>query len=255
MAKISSNGHVKVAWILEADLTNPEAPSAAELNTDGFDLSQAIAWENYEVGATESNTIEDRALTDVGNAVTRGNAQFSASLSFFRDADLDDVTSVYNTAFTLFRTELTDGYIVTRVGPDAEDAFVANDVVSVFKFQAGATSDDTPEEGGVKFVVEFLPQGALWVNTRVATAVPVIATPATAAPDPGDIIQLVATLSGETITHSATYTVDDSSIGTVSGNGVVTISGTASPADVLTVTVDHPAATAPDTVVITIATP
>jgi hypothetical protein len=88
MAKQIANGFVKVAWLLEADVADPEFPTPTELNTDGMDLSSAIAWEDYALGSTGSDDIEDRALTDLGNAVSRGSGNYEAVLDFFRDNDV-----------------------------------------------------------------------------------------------------------------------------------------------------------------------
>lgn len=247
MSRLSSNGNVKVGWILDADLTDPEAPSATELNADALDLSAAIAWDGYEVGATDSDDWDDRALTDLGNAVTRGFANYAATLPFFYDADFSDSSSVYNDAFDAFRTPLTTGWIVTRVAKAASSAWAANDVVSVFKFIAGVTQTEQGEQS-IKFSVEFMPQGQLYVNTRVAIAQPVVATPTSDTLTVGEHLAIEATLDSKDITHSAAYSSSDTSKATVSDLGVVT--GVASGA--ATITVSHPAANASDTVSITV---
>lgn len=247
MSRLSSNGNVKVGWILDADLTDPEAPAAAELNGDALDLSAAIAWDGYEVGATDSDDWDDRALTDLGNAITRGFANYAATLPFFYDADFSDTSSVYNDAFDAFRTPLTTGWIVTRVGVPASTAWAANDVVSVFKFIAGTTQTDQGDQS-TKFVVEFMQQGQLYVNTRVAIASPVVATPSSDTLTIGEHLAIGATLDSEDITHSATYSSSDTTKATVSDLGIVTAVGSG-PA---TITVDHPSANASDTVTITV---
>lgn len=248
MAKVSSNEHVKVAWILDADLTNPDSPSPTELNGDGIDISQAIALDGYELGATDSDDNEDRALTDVGSAVTRGFANYAASLPFFYDADFSDTTSVYNDAFDAFRTELTTGYLVSRVGPFWNTPFAAGDVVSVFKFTAGAVSTDISGDS-YKFVVDYLPQGELYVNTLVETAAPVVALPATVSSTVGDVDVITASVAGKNVTHSAVYSSSDSAVVSVSQLGVTTSNGTGT----ATITVTHPSSTAPDTVSFTVA--
>lgn len=247
MSRLSSNGNVKVGWILDADLTDPEAPAAAELNGDALDLSAAIAWDGYEVGATDSDDWDDRALTDLGNAITRGFANYAATLPFFYDADFSDTSSVYNDAFDAFRTPLTTGWIVTRVGVPASTAWAANDVVSVFKFIAGTTQTDQGDQS-TKFVVEFMQQGQLYVNTRVAVAQPVVATPSSDTLTIGEHLAIEAALDGDDITHSATYSSSDTTKATVSDLGVVTAVASGS----ATITVSHPSANASDTVTITV---
>ena len=89
MAKITSNEYVKVAWVLDASMTPAQAavPPAAILNA-ALDLSPAIAWQDFALGSTDSDNVEDRGITDPGNAVSRGFSNFEGTLSFFRDSNL-----------------------------------------------------------------------------------------------------------------------------------------------------------------------
>lgn len=247
MAKLTSNGNVKVAWILDADLTNADSPSATELNGDGIDITQAIAFNNYSLGAESSDSNDDRAISDIGSAVTRGFSNYAASLPFFYDASFSDTGSVYNDAFDAFRTELTTGYLVTRVGVPYATSFAAGDRVSVFKFTAGAVANDISGDS-YKFVVDFLPQGELFVNTLVETAAPVIALPTTASIASGGHAAITATVSGVDVTHSATYSSADTSKVTVSSLGVISWVAAGGPT---LVTVSHPSSNASDTVSVT----
>jgi hypothetical protein len=52
--------------------------------TKSYDLTEAIAWDSFEVGNQDSNKIEDRSILDEGQVQTRGFAQLSAGLNFFR---------------------------------------------------------------------------------------------------------------------------------------------------------------------------
>lgn len=248
LAKVTSNGNVKVRWYLSADITNPDSPSLTQLNNNGVELSSAIAWDGYEVGASDSDDVDDRALTDIGNAVTRGFANYAATLPFFYDADYADTSSVYNDAFDAFRVPLTEGWLVTRVAKDATLPFAAGDRVSVFKFQTGAVTNDTEGDDSYKFVVEFLPQGALYVNTLAETSAAVIALPATATVAVGAYQAITATTGGVNITHSAIYSSSDTTKATVSELGIV--KGIA--AGSATITVSHPSSNASDTVAITV---
>lgn len=247
MAKLTSNQNVKVVWILEADLTDPDHPSATELNADGIDISQAISFDGYELGATDSDSNDDRALTDLGSAVTRGFANYAATLPFFYDADFSDTGSVYNDAFDAFRTELTTGYLVTRVGWLWSANFADADIVSVYKFTAGAVSNDISGDS-YKFQVDFLPQGELYVNTLVDSASAIVALPATDSIATGEYTVIGATINGVDVTHSCTYVSADTTKCTVSDLGIVSWVSAGGPT---TVTVSHPSANASDTVAIT----
>lgn len=171
--KSQSNGKIKVYWVAADDITNEEqflsAPTDFQI-TSGLDLTQAIAWDGYDLGATDSNKIDDRGIIDEGAVQERGFAQFTGSLTFFRGIT-SETTGAYADAFAAFKAA-TDGtrpqgYLVTRIGVPATTAVAAGQKVNVFKFIADAFMDNTEGEDSVKFMVNFQPQGKLAVNSTV----------------------------------------------------------------------------------------
>ena len=248
--KIMSNGQVTVWWVPPAGIADFRSPTAAEVNA-GINLSPAIAWDGFELGATESNDLDDRSLVDAGNAVTRGFEQFSAALPMFRSLDPNDVTSDYVKAFETFRVGRVNGYLIERViapaaGPMAPAA--EGDVVSVYRFMSDYVSDDTEGEDSYKFEVGFLPQGDLIVNTQIKNTTPVTVTPATLPVTVGDVETVTATLGTRNYTQGVTWATSDPTVAQVTPNGVVIgrSAGTAS------ITATHPAATGPGTVAVTV---
>ena len=172
--KMVSNYKIRVDWVDSADVTDEDAfisaPSAAII-AGGVDLTNAIAWDSYDLGTQDSNKIDDRGIVDEGQVQTRGFAQYTGSLMFFRDAD-PDATSDYNTAYDTFKAA-TDGskpqgYLVTRIGVAATAAHAEDQIVSVFKFIADAFMDNTEGEDSVKYMVNFMPQGKLGVRVTEA---------------------------------------------------------------------------------------
>ncbi len=168
--KSTSNGKLKVYWVAADDIADEEgflaAPAAADI-TGGIDLTAAIAWDGYDLGATDSNKIDDRGIIDEGAVQERGFAQFNGSLTFFRGIT-SETTGAYADAFAAFKAA-TDGtrpqgYLVTRIGVPAATALAAGQKVNVFKFIADAFMDNTEGEDSVKFMVNFAPQGKLSVN-------------------------------------------------------------------------------------------
>lgn len=248
MAKITSNEYVKIAWVPDAYMTPAQAtaPTTTILNAGTtVQLSPAIAWQDFALGATDSDDVEDRGITDPGNAVSRGFANFEGTLSFFRDANSADSTSDFVKAFQTFRTPRTYGYLVMRVAEKKwSDPWATGDRVSVFRFIADIITDDATGDDSVKFTVTFLPQGLLYPYTVVKDGT----TPAAIAGVVTTKSQTVAagkyalspTLNGKDITAVATFGSSNTAIATVSKNGVVTpiAAGTAN------ITVSHPAATA-----------
>lgn len=172
--KSQSNGKIKVYWVAADDIVDEEAfiasPEVADI-TAGLDLTAAIAWDGYDLGATDSNKIDDRGIIDEGAVQERGFAQFTGSLTFFRGIT-SETTGSYADAFAAFKAA-TDGtrpqgYLVTRIGVPATTAVAAGQKVNVFKFIADAFMDNTEGEDSVKFMVNFQPQGKLGVNVTVA---------------------------------------------------------------------------------------
>jgi len=172
--KMVSNAKIRVDWVDASGVSNEAAfltgPDKDILNA-GINLSEAIAWDSYDLGANDSNKIDDRAIVDEGQNQTRGFAQFSGSLMFFRDAD-PAASSIYNTVYAAFKAATDgsrpEGYLVTRVGYGPSVAHAAGQVVSVFKFIADAFMDNTEGEDSVKYMVNFMPQGRLGVHVTSA---------------------------------------------------------------------------------------
>jgi hypothetical protein len=169
--KIQSNGNLAVYWVPKADISDEAAflatPTDAQI-LGGTNLTAAIAWDGYDLGAKESNKISDKGIADASNSQNRGFSQFSGSLTFFRGITSETGTA-YADAFDLFKaaTEARpEGYLVQRVGA-GNGAVAADDVVSIFKFIADAASDNTEGEDSVKFTVKFQPQGQLAINKTV----------------------------------------------------------------------------------------
>jgi hypothetical protein len=173
--KSTSNGKVRVYWVPVDNLSGTEddfvtAPSVTDIEAAGsIELTGAIAWDGYDLGSTDSNAVDDRGLLDEGQTQTRGFAQFSGSLTFFRGV-ASEATGAYYDAFEAFKAA-TDGtrplgFLVTRVGVFATVALADAQEVSAFKFIADAFMDDTEGEDSVKFMVNFAPQGKLGVNVQ-----------------------------------------------------------------------------------------
>lgn len=220
--KAFAAGRVSVWWVPAGGFANINAPTAAEINA-GTPLSESIAWENYELAASESDSVDDRSLMDKGNATSRGAAQFGGTLSFFRPSDPTDMTHPYARAFAAFRTPRATGYLVTRVLQNTEgvqDPAAAGQDVSVFLFIADTFIDDTEGDDSVKFTVNFQPQGMLRVYTKVAGGTIAVA-PATLTVAEGAVAKVKATSSGQDVSAGATWTSSDTEVAGVNTHGVV----------------------------------
>ena len=116
--KIQSNGNVLVYWVpsssVSSDSTFISGPSTATI-TGGTNLTEAIAWDGYTLGQAESNKIDDKSILDKTNAKTRGFAQFSGSLTFFRPQTLTMVPFASASASATLIT-LTSGSVAVTTG-------------------------------------------------------------------------------------------------------------------------------------------
>ncbi len=175
--KSTSNGKISVYWTPLSNVSGTEAafladPSVADMTASGsLNLTTAIAFDGFDLGSTESNKIEDRGIVDTTSVESRGFAQFSGNLTFFRGVTSETSGDYYN-AFEAFKAS-TDGtrpqgFLITRINVASTEALAEDDVVSVYKFTADAFMDDTEGEDSVKFMVNFMPQGKVSVNAVVA---------------------------------------------------------------------------------------
>lgn len=221
MAKNPSNGNIRVAWALSTSIVNDEFPTDVELNA-ALNLTPAIAWSDYEVGAGDSGDLDDRSLEDLGNAVSRGAASYSATLAMFRDINNVDLSSIYVQAFEAFRVERTVGYLFVRVNKLGSLPFAPGDEISVYKLLADTTADDTEGEDSTKFSVQFLAQGLLHVHTQVAGAGVITGVaPTVDLTVAGLPFQLEPVAGGASIKSRAEYTSADNTVAVVDEGGVI----------------------------------
>jgi len=171
--KLQSNGNLAVWWVPSGDVSDEaqflSGVTDYQIDEYGVNLTEAIAFDGYNLGASESNKIDDKGIADKSNAQARGFAQFAGSLTFFRGIR-SETTGAYATAFDTFKGATdarVDGYLVTRIGVPSNTPIAAGQKVSIFKFVADAVMDNTEGEDSVKFMVNFQPQGQLSVNVTV----------------------------------------------------------------------------------------
>lgn len=156
---------ITVLWVPGTDsIADINAPTAAELDFEAgpaVNITCAITQSDFTLGFTERDTNDDKSLCDDSNVETPIYKNYEATLTFFRDANADEVLSVYNIAYDLFRTPLQPGFLVTRVhdSKQATDPIVDGDHVQVFYFLSGDPMNVHNDGEPVKMTVNFYPQG------------------------------------------------------------------------------------------------
>jgi hypothetical protein len=204
-------------WVVPAAaVVNPLSPTENNLNVDGKNVSCAVT-RGYTMNPTDSDTDDTASICDTGNTKTRLFDNYEGELTFFKDANLADNTSVYNIAFNLFMQPDQLVWIYRRLGKKNTAPAVTGDVVEGFLFTNDRTrSVDGADTGPVQFTVPLLPQG----NYTGYTYVGVVSAPTITGVNPA----AVNTAGGQTVTVTGT------NLGSVYS---LTVGGVVVPANVL----------------------
>lgn len=152
MAKLLSDENWKITFL--PTITSASSPTATELNA-GLDIQCLVAMNNFSLGATGENTIDDPALCSGSNDQAPGKTTYEAQMEFYRfDQDEEDI------AYTTFADKGIGGYLVRRIGKDHRDPYVAGDKVAVYQVITGTPRPLSPSGGYEKFMLAFYPQGS-----------------------------------------------------------------------------------------------
>lgn len=242
--KVYGDANGLTVWFaLPNAFANWKKPTVAEIQAT-TEISRSIAWDNFSFGAQASNQNSDPGFGDVGNAQTRGFAQFGGSISFFLPSSYFPIDSTDENQVTFLALEEPEtlGYIIIRADgekttaaiPDKLKGIVAGDFVSIYKVLSDGYADVNTGEVDFKMAITFQPQGDLWVNEYVGTTV-AVATPTpigTADYTVGGKTPLSSYITGRELAKTTgfwdgtpgwlSWVSDAPEIATVDANGVVT---------------------------------
>lgn len=248
--KYYADGNAITVWFaLPNTFANWKKPTAAEIAT-AINVTESVAWDNWSFGAQASNQVSDPSLIDVGNAQSRGLSQFGGTISFFYPKSYaPNATDPNYVTFAALRKPRTLGYVLIRVDGakitnglgDADKGAIDSDFISIYKVMSDGWTDVNTGENAFKYQISFKPQGDLWINTYVGSAV-AVSTPApvgSSAYTVGGRTPLSAYVTGRQFVNRAgefvgypgwfNWESSDNSIATVDSTGVVVgrASGTA----------------------------
>jgi hypothetical protein len=237
------SGNIRIWFVPFGGLARPGAPTEAEIAA-GLDISDAVSWNDKDFGVQASNTTEDPAITAKGKTTSRGAAQYGGALSMYYPLDRTDASSDYKKAEDAIGVPGIRGYIIKRVdgvellsdeGTAAQPGVLAEagDLVEVFDVETAGFGQAITGEEAFRYTVSFLPKGFVKTNAIVrASATPaipvIVGTGGSGAV--GSIVVLTGTLVGRRYTRGLRWASTDSTIVSVSRNGVAkrVAAGTAS---------------------------
>ena len=168
-----------IRWGLPGFAANWKKPTVAEVNAT-LNVTPTVAWSDYSFGSQASNQVSDPSVADVGNAMTRGFAQFGGSISFFYPSSYDNASDITSNTFDAFDEVNTLGYILIRsdgvVTPAGAHVAINGDFWSIYRVISDGWADVNTGETSFKYTITFKPQGDLWTNAYVGTTVAVTAS-------------------------------------------------------------------------------
>lgn len=154
-------------WVPDGGIEDISEPTLAELTAVGvLDLSCLVTKNNFALGATGDETIDDPALCAPGSSPAPGTTTYEAGMDFFRwTVTLEDV------AWTTFTGKGIPGFLVYRIGKPHTSDLIATDKVAVYGAITGTPRNLAPttQSAWEKFRQEFMVQSEL-VDERAVVA-------------------------------------------------------------------------------------
>ena len=251
--KVTPNDRVTVTLVPVIGISDYEAPTAAELNgPTAVNASPAIAWDGSTLpAASESDDVDDRSITDKGNATSRGSAQYEGTLNLFHPRDKTDMTNPASVVYDFLRKPGVPVYAITRVlQADPEDNYTAGEWISVYRFLTDGWEDDIEGDDSYKYAVSMLTQGEVIAYTQVKNSSQIeIVNTGLNSISVGEVVAIRAEMGGHRATQTVEWKSSDPLVAVVTPNGVVK-GLSAGSADITAV---HPAASESDPIAINVA--
>ena len=234
---------------------NPAQPTIAEATAATvIPLTRATSFTDTDFGADASNTSTDQSWADASAVTERGAAQFGGTWSFYYPEHYWEKSSEYAAVFEALGEARTEGYIITRVdgtfsGKAATTALAAGQAVNIYKVMTTAYSPQITGETSFRQNITFSARGAIYYNRILGTTnTPTIELAGPTTLTVGGHGLARTTISGRIMFGAANLTSSDSSVVSVTPNGVLTgvAAGTA------TITASDPYTTATGTLSVTV---
>lgn len=155
-------------WVPDGGIDDISEVTVDELGETGvLDISCLVTKNNFALGATGDETIDDPALCAPGSSPAPGITSYEAGMDFFRwTTTLEDV------AWTTFTGKGIPGFLVQRIGKPHSSPIIATDKISVYGVITGTPRNLAPttQSAWEKFRQEFMVQSELVDERAVVVA-------------------------------------------------------------------------------------
>ena len=164
MPRMVDLGVTRYDWVPGVDgLTTPTAPKLTELNAPTTKNISPFVITTTSANPTASDTVSEKAVTDVSNAVVPTIGNYEGTLNVFHDFTDGEPTVDVDLAATFKKGAV--GWLVRRLGKAASEPYAVGDIVDVFLFMVDAVAKTGGQgEGYLKLNVTLLQQGQFYVD-------------------------------------------------------------------------------------------
>lgn len=250
--KATVNGWVTLWVVPVSTIADLNKITPDEINKS-VNITSATSWSDTTYPTAEaSEDVSDRSLADVGNASSRGKANYKAELTLFYPTDVKDQTSEYTKAWNVFKKTRERLVLIARVGQAKyNEPAKEGEWYSAFLLMNSTYKNNTEGDSSVKYTVKFLTQGQLRVNGLVkGTDGATIEPTGTVNLGVGTHKRIhIKAYNGKRVTTACEFKSDHPEFATVSTAGVIT----GVKAGSATITATHPSITTELKVQVTVA--
>lgn len=207
--KVLSNQRVTVLAGPAAGIADWSDPLLSELNAL-TNVSGAVNWDSFDLNIKASDQKDDRTLTDGAGAQSRSPyTNFGGVLELVHPR-VDDLASVYRTAYNIFATPRIELVVAVRYGKLNSLAAAAGDVWTIYHVITDATAfgkNDVSRWYKITLVAQDDVAVGFIVPAASPTAVTITVVDNTVAV--GDLVFASAAYQSHDITKSATWISSD----------------------------------------------
>ncbi len=206
--KVLSNQRVTVIAGLASGISDWASPTLAELAAL-TNVSGAVNWNSFDLNLQASAQSDDRTLTDGAGAQSRGFTNFGGGLELVNPR-VDDLGSIYRTAYDIFSTPRVELVVGVRYGPLNSTAPAAGDRWTLYHLITDAVNFGSGDVS-TYYQVNLIARDDVLVGYIVPAASPatIAVTLLDASVAVNDLVFASAAYEGWPVTKEVTWTSSD----------------------------------------------